>query len=115
MLYPQRQVRGKGFLSSSFRYRKLALKNHPLKSSEPTAPEIFKQIAEAYDVLSDREWWWATPPLRPFLKHLDCQVFCRVESKKPSSLPASRQTKGKPGGYKLYKVSISLLSSTGYF
>lgn len=34
-------------------YRKLALKNHPLKSSEPGAPEIFKQIAEAYDVLSD--------------------------------------------------------------
>ncbi|EDL16455.1 DnaJ (Hsp40) related, subfamily B, member 13, isoform CRA_c [Mus musculus] len=35
-------------------YRKLALKNHPLKSSEPGAPEIFKQIAEAYDVLSDQ-------------------------------------------------------------
>ncbi|XP_006141038.1 dnaJ homolog subfamily B member 13 isoform X2 [Tupaia chinensis] len=34
-------------------YRKLALKNHPLKSSEPTAPETFRQIAEAYDVLSD--------------------------------------------------------------
>ncbi|XP_027239890.1 dnaJ homolog subfamily B member 13 isoform X3 [Cricetulus griseus] len=35
-------------------YRKLALKNHPLKSNEPSAPEIFKQIAEAYDVLSDQ-------------------------------------------------------------
>lgn len=49
------------------RYRKLALKNHPLKSNDPTAPEIFKQIAEAYDVLSDRELWWATLS-RPFLK-----------------------------------------------
>ncbi|XP_008705553.1 dnaJ homolog subfamily B member 13 isoform X2 [Ursus maritimus] len=34
-------------------YRKLALKNHPLKSGEPTAAETFRQIAEAYDVLSD--------------------------------------------------------------
>ncbi|XP_039703954.1 dnaJ homolog subfamily B member 13 isoform X2 [Pteropus medius] len=34
-------------------YRKLALKNHPLKSIEPSSVEIFKQIAEAYDVLSD--------------------------------------------------------------
>ncbi|KAG8522785.1 DnaJ subfamily B member 13, partial [Galemys pyrenaicus] len=35
-------------------YRKLALKNHPLKSIEPSAAEMFRQIAEAYDVLSDR-------------------------------------------------------------
>ncbi|MEE6473243.1 hypothetical protein FKM82_009907 [Ascaphus truei] len=34
-------------------YRKLALKFHPLKNSEPAAPHRFKQIAEAYDVLSD--------------------------------------------------------------
>ncbi|XP_023557801.1 dnaJ homolog subfamily B member 13 isoform X3 [Octodon degus] len=35
-------------------YRKLALKNHPLKSQEPFAAETFRQIAEAYDVLSDQ-------------------------------------------------------------
>ncbi|XP_059874278.1 dnaJ homolog subfamily B member 13 [Delphinus delphis] len=34
-------------------YRKLALKNHPLRSTEPSAAEAFRQIAEAYDVLSD--------------------------------------------------------------
>ncbi|XP_030055869.1 dnaJ homolog subfamily B member 13 [Microcaecilia unicolor] len=34
-------------------YRKLALKYHPLKSNEPGAQHKFKQIAEAYDVLSD--------------------------------------------------------------
>ncbi|KFP22232.1 DnaJ subfamily B member 13, partial [Egretta garzetta] len=34
-------------------YRKLALKNHPLKCKEPWAPERFRQLAEAYDVLSD--------------------------------------------------------------
>nr|XP_018892918.1 dnaJ homolog subfamily B member 13 isoform X2 [Gorilla gorilla gorilla] len=34
-------------------YRRLALKHHPLKSNEPSSAEIFRQIAEAYDVLSD--------------------------------------------------------------
>ncbi|XP_065514675.1 dnaJ homolog subfamily B member 13 isoform X2 [Caloenas nicobarica] len=34
-------------------YRRLALKNHPLKCKEPWAPERFRQLAEAYDVLSD--------------------------------------------------------------
>ncbi|XP_074996507.1 dnaJ homolog subfamily B member 13 isoform X1 [Calonectris borealis] len=34
-------------------YRKLALKNHPLKCKEPWAPKRFRQLAEAYDVLSD--------------------------------------------------------------
>ncbi|XP_039202369.1 dnaJ homolog subfamily B member 13 isoform X2 [Crotalus tigris] len=35
-------------------YRKLALKYHPLKNKEPWAPGKFKQLAEAYDVLSDQ-------------------------------------------------------------
>uniref|UniRef100_A0A670HSS5 DnaJ homolog subfamily B member 13 n=2 Tax=Podarcis muralis TaxID=64176 RepID=A0A670HSS5_PODMU len=34
-------------------YRKLALKYHPYKNKEPWAREKFKQLAEAYDVLSD--------------------------------------------------------------
>ncbi|XP_043929314.1 dnaJ homolog subfamily B member 13 [Protopterus annectens] len=34
-------------------YRKLSLKYHPDKNKEPGATEKFKQIAEAYDVLSD--------------------------------------------------------------
>ncbi|XP_030320705.1 dnaJ homolog subfamily B member 13 isoform X2 [Calypte anna] len=34
-------------------YRKLSLKYHPLKCKEPWAPKKFKQLAEAYDVLSD--------------------------------------------------------------
>ncbi|XP_044132934.1 dnaJ homolog subfamily B member 1-like [Bufo gargarizans] len=34
-------------------YRKQALKYHPDKNKDPGAEERFKEIAEAYDVLSD--------------------------------------------------------------
>ncbi|XP_032846697.1 dnaJ homolog subfamily B member 13 isoform X3 [Tyto alba] len=34
-------------------YRKLALKNHPLKCKKPWAQKRFTELAEAYDVLSD--------------------------------------------------------------
>ena len=34
-------------------YRKMALKYHPDKNKDPGSEEKFKEIAEAYDVLSD--------------------------------------------------------------
>ena len=34
-------------------YRKMALKYHPDKNKSPDAEDRFKEIAEAYDVLSD--------------------------------------------------------------
>ena len=42
-------------MSAWFSYRKLALKFHPVKNESVGAEEKFAEVAEAYDVLSNRK------------------------------------------------------------
>ena len=44
-------------------YRKLALQYHPDRNKEPSAEEKFKELSEAYAVLSDDEKRSATIPM----------------------------------------------------
>ena len=46
------------YFSWTWSYRRLALKFHPDKTQEPGAERKFKQVAEAYDILSDRKFLW---------------------------------------------------------
>lgn len=80
------------FMSFFDRYRKLALKFHPEKNpNDQVAYERFKQVAEAYDVLSDRKfrllsWPFHCPTLTPIglyhsMPKCSHQTVCDKDSK----------------------------------
>ena len=65
-------------------YRKMALKYHPDKNKSPGAEEKFKEIAEAYDVLSDQK---------------KREIFDRYGEEGLKSQPGGMGSGGAPGGF----------------
>lgn len=67
-------------------YRKLALKYHPDKNRTPGAEERFKEIAEAYEILSDKK---------------KRQVYDQFGEEGLSGGGAGSAGAGGPGGYNM--------------
>lgn len=65
-------------LQCTYSYRKLSLKYHPDKNQEPGAELKFKQVAEAYDILSDREYNCHINYIQPDFSRVNT-FFCPAE------------------------------------
>jgi curved DNA-binding protein len=80
-------------------YRKLARTYHPDVNSDPTAEDRFKEISEAYDVLSDpetrRRYDAFGPDFRQVPPDMDPQTWARIRA----GAGAGRAGGAGPGGF----------------
>ena len=86
-------------------YRKLARQFHPDINKDPSAEERFKEISEAYDVLSDpetrRKYDQFGPNFRQVPEGVDPDTWAAAQQggRRPQGQQRTRAGQGAPGGF----------------
>src|ERR1700733_8023400 len=84
-------------------YRRLAREYHPDVNSDPAAEERFKDISEAYDVLSDpqtrRRYDAFGPDFRQVPEDVDPETWRRARAGAQAGAGAGRAGRGGGGGF----------------